>query len=148
MVTTMFGPGGLRSPGPIATRCEASQPHQRSSVAALATSPPEATRSVQTAVQARVLVVAVSTLSGPVRLSGGPAKALLALAEAGKRGLSQCEAMTWTAQLGSTVRDLRKASIPVERQPHSRRTGSPTRYVLACQPVIVILQLLARGGAL
>jgi len=101
--------------------------------------------SLDTALQAKTLVVTASTPSGPVRLSGGPAKALLALAAAGERGLSPREVMDWTAQLGSTVRDLRKAGIAVDRERHSRRTGAPTRYVLPCQPDVAIANLSPSG---
>lgn len=140
------GPGGLQPPGPIATRCEASQPHNPSSVAARATSPPEATWSLDTALHAKALVVTVSTPKGPVRLSGGPAKALLALAAAGERGVSPPQAIAWTAQLASPVRDLRQAGIAVHKDHHSPRSGAPTRYVLESQPDIAVTHLVPRGG--
>lgn len=146
MSAVNVGPGGWNPPGPIATRCEASQPLRPSSVAAPATSPPEATWSLQPALHAKALVVTVSTPKGPVRLSGGPAKALLALASAGARGLSPNEAMAWTAQLGSTVRDLKHSAIAVETVRGNWRNRVPVRYVLACQPDIAIVRLVPRGG--
>lgn len=148
MAALNVGPGGLQPPGPIATRCEASRPQLSNSVAAPATSLPEATWNLDAALQAKTLVVTVSTPKGPARLTGGAAKALLALKSAGKRGLSPPEALSWTAQLGSTIRDLRDAKIGVGKVIGDRRDRVPVRYVLTCQPDIAIVRLVPRGFVL
>ncbi len=148
MATVKVCPGGWNPPGPIATRHEASQQKQPSSGAVLATSPPEATWSLDTALHAKALVVTVSTPEGLARLTGGAAKALLALDAAGERGLSPGEVMAWTAQLGSAVRDLKRVKIAVETVRGNWRFRVPVRYVLTCQPDIAITRLVPHGGVL
>jgi hypothetical protein len=78
------------------------------------------------------------------------ARALVALTTAGSRGLSQLDVQSWTAQLGSAVRDLRGFGFEVEklRWYWQGRVRVPTRYVLESPPDFVVLHLVPRGGVL
>lgn len=145
------GSGGLQPPEPIAANREATQPGQPSSLPPLATSPPAASGaswSLDTALDATALALSVQTAAGRVAIAGNAAKALLALAAAGSRGLSQPDASAWTAQIGSDARALRKLGFVFRMVRGNLRQGTRTRYVLECQPDIAILRLTPRGGVL
>lgn len=112
-----------------------------------AASPVSAPPSLSEAMNAASLAVRLQTPLRTVTASGIVAKAALAFVAVGDHGLCQSEAMGWTAQLGSAVRDLRALGIEVTTVRGNPRRQIPTRYALPGQPQIFIVAYSARGGA-
>lgn len=146
MVAKQVGSGGLQPPEPFATRHKASQPLQPSSPLRSATSP-ACPNTVGAALDAAALALSVQTADARVSIAGIGAKALIALAAAKSRGLCQSDASSWSAQLGSAVRDLRRLGFPVRTIRGDWRRRIATRYVLECAPYIAVIRLTPRSGA-
>ena len=70
---------------------------------------------------ARCKVLRAKGPSGAFTVTGQTAKALAALAEAGKRGVTALEVNSWAYRLGAYVHELRHRhglAIETQREPH------------------------------
>lgn len=88
--------------------------------------------------QNRRMAVAASSAGSTFTVTGQVAKALLALVEAGNKGVTALEVSSWAYRLGAYVHTLRHAFglvIELEREPHDG--GWHGRYMLR-SPVEVL----------